>query len=488
MQSLLSATLLKNLPNPHLCHRLNAFAKARGVALYLVGGSVRDLLLNRAITDLDFALAGDAISFAKAFADQVGGAFIPLEEQPPTARIVLRETRLVLDFVQFRSETLAADLHRRDLTINAIALDFSSLLTQPTVKLIDPCNGLRDLEADVLRFLSEQVVLDDPLRLLRAYRLAAQLGFDMPESTLNLIRQHAARLPQISPERVRDELTKLLDVKNATAYLRRMDETRLLSQIIPEVEGMRGLQQNDYHHLDVWEHTLLALEMFEAKPMPDTLQPYATEIQAYLREPLLYDKRRGAIIKLALLLHDVAKPVTKTISPRGNARFIGHEKVGAEMAVEITNRLRFGGKVAKLMGCLVRNHLYMMHFVNSWQPTRRAITRFLRNTGEDWLGVLLLSYADVRASRGKLRQPDDERKTEDVMKQVADRYYQEIRPMMTRGRLITGHDIMQAFDLKPGVKIGRILKHIEDLQFEGKIHTPEEALAAARNFLEKQEA
>ena len=494
MQSIVSTILLCNLPNRHLIHQLNAFAEGQGVQLYLVGGSVRDLLLSRPITDLDFALAGDAISFANAFSDEIGGAFVKLEEQPPTARIVIRETRLVLDFARLRDETLEADLRRRDLTINAIALDFSSLLTQPTINLIDPCNGLRDLEQRVLRLPNEQVVHDDPLRMLRVYRFAAQLGFEIHEATIGLIREHKHRLWQgdrnetlrgeIAPERIRDELMKILEVHDATTCLRQMDETRLLSQIIPEIEQMRGVQQNDYHHLDVWEHSLFALQMFEATPIPDTLRSYREEIKAYLRQHLIYDKRRRQLLKLALLLHDVAKPATKTMSPQGNTRFIGHEKLGSEMAVAITNRLRLGGKVGRPMSCLVRNHLHLMNLVNAEGPTRRAITRFLRNTGDDWLGVLLLSYADLRASQGILRQPGDVSKTEALMKRIADLYYQEIRPMMTRGKLITGDDIMQAFGLTPGVKIGRILKHIEDLQFQGQVHTSEEALKVAQAFLE----
>ena len=487
MQSLSSGRLLKNLPSSHLLHRLDAFAKERGIQLYLVGGSVRDLLLNRPITDLDFAIDRDAISFAKAFADQIGEAFVKLEDQPPAARIVIRKTHLTLDFTQFRAETLEADLCLRDFTINAIAIDLSWLLTQPTVKLIDPCGGFQDIEERMLRFPSVQVVLDDPLRVLRAYRFAAQLGFEMSEATIDLIRGHKNRLAGMPPERIRDEFLKILAVKNSGVYLRQMDEIRLLSQIVPEVEEMRDVEQNDYHHLDVWGHSLLALEMFEAKPTPDALGPYHKEVNEYLSERLVYDKRRWQIIKLALLLHDVAKPATKTISPQGNVRFIGHEKVGAEIAVEITKRLRLGGKAAKLMNCLVRNHLYTLNLVKFWPPTRRAMTRFLRNTGEDWLGVVLLSYADLRASQGKLRQPDDMSKTEAVMRQIADLYYHEILPTMTRGRLITGHDIMQTFGLKPGVKIGRILKYIEDLQFEGRIHTPEEASAAVRAFLEQCE-
>ena len=451
MQSIPSIPLRQNLPQPQLIHQLHTFTEKRGVQLYLVGGSVRALLLNQSITDLDFALADDAIAFAKAFADKIGEAFVKLEEQPPTARIVIRETRFTLDFAGFRAETLEADLRLRDLTINAMALDLSSLLTKPTVNLIDPCDGFSDLQTRALRFPSKRVVIDDPLRLLRVYRFAAQLGFEISEATVDLIRRHRNRMPQVSLERIRDELIKILNVENVTTYLRRMDETGLLSQIMPEIEEIRGLGQ------DTLDHSLLGLEMFETEPIPDTLQSYQLQIQAYLREELVYDLHRGQILKLALLLHNS----------------------GTETAVQATNRLRLGRKAAQLMRCLVRNHLYLMDLIDSdSQIERRAAIRFLRNAGDDWLGVLLLFYANLRALHGDMPQVDE------LMKQIADQYYGEISPIIERGRLITGDDILQTFGVMPGLKIGRILQHIEDLQFEGEIQTPEEALEAAGIFLQ----
>ena len=457
MHSIPSNPLRQHLPQLQLIRQLHAFAEKRGVQLYLVGGSVRDLLLNQSITDFDFALADDAIAFAKAFADKIGAAFVKLDEQPPTARIVIRETRFTLDFVGFRAETLEVDLRLRDLTINAMALDLSSLLTKPEVNLINPCGGFSDLEARALRFPSEGVVIDDPLRLLRVYRFAAQLGFEIPEATIDLIRRHRSRLPQVSPERIRDELIKILNVKNAAAYLRRMDETRLLSQIIPEIEKVRGSYQN------ALDRRLRALEMFEAKPIPDTLQPYRPQIESYLHEQLTHDLPRRQIVKLALLLRNS----------------------GTETAVQAMNRLRLGRKATQLMRSLVQNRLYLMDSMDGkGQIMRRSMIHFLRRAGDDWLGVLLLSYANIRTSQGNAPPADELSKVAAVMKQIVDFYYHEISPIIERGRLITGDDILRTFGVTPGVKIGRILQHIEDLQFEGEIRTPEEALKAAQIFLQ----
>ena len=460
MHSIPSEPLRQNLPQPQLIRQVHAFAEEWGIQLYLVGGSVRDLLLNRPITDLDFALTDDAIAFAKAFADNIGEAFVKLEEQPPTARIVIRETKLALDFAGFRAETLESDLRLRDLTINAMALDLSSLLTKPEVNLINPCDGFSDLGARMLRFPSEGVVIDDPLRLLRVYRFSAQLGFEIPEATIDLIRQHRNRLPQVSVERIRDELIKTLNVRNAAASLRRMDETRLLSEIIPEIEKVRELYPG------ALDRRLRALEMFEIKPIPDTLQSYRPQIEAYLHEQLTHDLCRRQIIKLAFFLREIQ----------------------TETAPQVTNRLRLGRKAAQMMRCLVENRLYLMDSMDGkGQIMRRSMISFLRHAGSDWLGILLISYANIRSSEKDTGRTNAPPIVEAALKQIVDFHYNEFAPIMEHGRLITGDDILRRFGLISGVEIGRVLQHIEDLQFEGAIRTPEEALEAARIFLENCE-
>ena len=493
MQEVPTTQLLQRLPDRKLINQLNAFASTRGVQLYLVGGCVRDLLLNRPISDLDFALAQDALSFARAFADVLGAAFVTLEEQLPTARVVIRETGLSLDFAQFRSGTVEEDLRLRDLTINAIGMELWSLITRPFAQLVDPCNGLSDLKSGQLRFPSESVVLDDPLRMLRVYRFAAQLDFAIPEETVHLISRHKDLLTQVKPsgnprdtvatERVRDELIKILDVTNAAAYLRQMDDIRILSQILPEIESMREVQQDDCEHRGLWEQSLLALQMFEEQSIPDVLHPYQREIQDYLNTNLVIGLRRKTIIKLALILQNIAKPVTKTADSQGMIESIKPETDEAEIAVRIVKRLRLGGKAAKLVSCLVRHHSHLMDMLKT-APTRKLIIRFLKTANQDWLGVLLISYAGLRASQGNLREPPELSKVEQVMREIADCYFLEILPMMAQERLITGDEIMDALDLKPGVIIGEILKQVEELQFDGKIHSPEEALVAARRFLE----
>ena len=493
MQEVPTTQLLQRLPERKLINQLNSFASTRGVQLFLVGGCVRDLLLNRPISDLDFALEQDALPFARVFAEVLGAAFVTLEEELPTARVVIRESGFTLDFAQFRGGGIEGDLRLRDLTINAIGIELSSLITQPSVCLIDPCGGLSDLKSGALRFPSERVVLDDPLRLLRVYRFAAQLDFAVPEDTAHLVCRHKNLLSQVKPdeiprdavasERIRDELIKILDVANATVYIRQMDDVGILSQILPEIESMRSVQQEDYQGLNPWEQSLLALQGFEEQSSPDTLCPYQREIQDYLNTNLVHGLRRETILKLSLILHNIAKPVTKTADSRERVQSIKPQNDGTEIAVRIVKRLRLGGKAAKLMSCLVRHHRHFMELLKT-NPTRRSVSRFLKAANQDWLGVLLVSYAGFRTSPENLREPSNLSRAEGLMKEIADYYFLEILPMMAQERLITGDEIMDALDLEPGAIVGKILKQVQELQLDGKIHTPEEALVAARRFLE----
>ena len=486
--------LLQRMPDRRLISQLNSFACARGVSLYLVGGCVRDLLLKRPVNDLDFALEGDALSFARDFAGILGAAFVTLEEQLPTARVVIRESDFVLDFAQFRGGCVEGDLRLRDLTINAIGIELASLATQPSARLIDPCNGLSDLRAGQLRFPSEHVVLDDPLRLLRVYRFAAQLGFTIPDETVHLISRHknllnrveSTKVPRaaVASERVRDELIKILDTAHAAESLRQMDEIGFLSQILPEIESMRGDRQDDSHHLDLWEQSLLSLEMYEEQPAPAIFASYQHEIEDYLDTNLVAGLKREAVLKLALILLNIKKPVAKEVDSRGEIRSDKDENIETEIALRVVKRLRLGGKAAKLMGCLLRHHSHVREMLKP-ASSRDQVNRLLKAAGQDWLGVLLVSYADLRVSRGDLRTPPEESPAEQVMGEIADRYFLEILPMMARERLITGDEIMDALNLKPGPLIGEILEQVEALQFDGRIHTPEDALAAARRILKK---
>ena len=452
---------------PHLA-QLQKFAKTRGVELYLVGGSVRDLLLNRPTADLDFALATDAIPFAKAFATHVGGSFVGLDEHPPTARVVLKKQTVSMDFAQFRAASLNDDLRLRDLTINAMAVPLGAMLraarlSKKTIenvaprparlpvsselpRLIDPSGGMADLTARQLRFPSEQVIHEDPLRLIRIYRFAAQLDFEICHDSLALIEKHYALLPRVSAERIRDELMKILKVEKASPYLQEMWKVGLLTQIVPTPVARGPVPRDPWNAPTTFESTNTQPDPVARGPVPrdpwnalDTFESTShahPDWDTYLKTELEWEVNRRSLIKLCLLLQGELGDVAK--------------------------RLKLSRKASQFLKCLASEH----RLLAAEQLTRREIIRFLRRTGSDWLGALLFAsalhgIADARTS------------------QIVNTYYQHFLPILKQGRLITGEDLIHRFNLKEGREIGILLKQIEERQFDGEIRTREEAFAAA---------
>ena len=435
-------TTQKLFDNPIL-RALTTFAKDQGVQLYLVGGSVRDLLLDRQTTDLDFTLASNAIQFAKAFAANIGAIAIALEENPPTARVIVKQdsashpSQLSMDFAQFRAASLTDDLRLRDLTINAMAIALEDVETlantareQILSRVIDPCGGKKDLETSVLRFPTKRVVIADPVRLLRIYRFAAQLDFEIAQDAIDLVMTYRSMLSDVAAERCRDELMKIFHVKKAHLYLQQMEASGLLTQVVPSIK--------ETHR--VW----MSLETFEENPMPTSLQAYRKEINHYLQEKVSVETDRRSLIKLSLLLGD---------------DFGG-----------IGQRLRFSRKAGQFMESLILGSKKLNNMIPQW--TQKQINRFLRTYASDWWGILLYSAAS---------HPMDAA----ILKQVADTYYEHILPISKQGRLITGDDLIQEFHLKEGVQVGELLKEIEDRQFDGEIRTREEAFAAVATLIQK---
>ncbi len=423
---------------------LDTFAKAQDVRLYLVGGSVRDLLLKRRTTDFDFALAANAIRFAKAFAAHIRATCIVLEENPSTARVIVKQdnfpdlSRLSMDFVQFRAESLADDLRLRDLTINAMAIVFENVdaLADHAHKsnfcrVIDPCGGMEDLETGLLRFPSDGVILADPIRLLRIYRFAAQLGFEISQNAIALIQKHQELLPSVAAERCRDEFMKILDVKKAHPYLQQMNAVGLLTQMLTTVNR---------EHIP-WQ----SLKSFEETPIP--LYAYDEEINNYLQEELGGGVSRYSLVKLSLLLG-------------GNFANIGE-------------RLQLSRKATQFIEDIISK--YEQFFKNpNRQLTREEIICFLRTAAANWWGVLLYAAA--------LHAIDSA-----VIKEIADTYYKHILPIRKQGRLVTGDDLIQIFHLKEGKQVGDLLEQIEERQFNGEIRTREEALAAVQTLIRQSQ-
>lgn len=455
---------------------LAAIAAVVGGPAWLVGGAVRDLLLGRPLHDLDLALPAGSLAAARRLADRLGAAFVPLGEPHGMARVVVPGSPpMIVDFADFRAPTLDADLSGRDVTMNALAVSLEALLSGPA-PVVDPTGGLSDLSARRLRACRRSAFADDPVRVLRLLRLAHELGFRIEAATERLAREAAPALAEVAAERVRDELTHLLRLPRSAPAVREAEAWSALLTLLPEVTPMRTATQSAPHRFTVWEHSLRALEALDALIADlDLLAPHHVRVAGHLAETLGSGLTRREVLKLAVLLHDVAKPETRTVDPDGRVRFTGHDRRGAEHATRIATRLRWSGRAAEVLARLVRQHLRPMHLGMLESISRRARYRFFRDLGEEVPSLICLTIADAAATNGRPPAAVYRGATRTLLDSLLSGQVEAAREA-EEPPLVRGEDVMVAFGLPPGPDVGRLLARAREAQALGRVRTREDAL------------
>ena len=376
--------------------------------------------------------------------------------------------------------SLHADLELRDFTVNAIAEPLEGGTR------VDPHGGAEDLAARRLRAVGPRSFADDPLRVVRLVRLAAELGLRADAATTELARTSAAGAATVAQERVWAELKRIVAGDGVIASLALMHDIGLTAAILPELHALHGVDQNRYHHADVYAHTIEVLEQairLQVDPGAVFGQPPADAVRAVLAEPLSEDVDRGFGLRMGALLHDVAKPVTLARRDDGSPTFVGHDSAGAALSREILTRLRAGEKLKAHVASLARHHLRLGFLVHERPLARRALYRYLRATEPVEVDVTLLSVADRLATRGRKAQ-------ESIAKHLE--LAREVLPAALSWRaqggrvpLIRGDALAAELGLGDPRKLGRLLAEIDEARFAGEVVTREDALALAERLLDR---
>lgn len=466
--------------------------EGRDIKGYITGGFVRDTMMGRDSEDIDIVVGAPAMDTARVLADALNGRFVPLDEINEVARVVLTgEKAPYLDVTTMRGD-IAEDLALRDFTIDAMAIDLKELIGNGPI-IIDPHGGRRDMESRLVRSISEEGFKRDPLRLLRGPRLAAECGFTLAGKTAEQIGRHHSLIAAVAAERVREEMCRLLSVAGADRWLRLLDELGLLMDIFPELSGCRGAEQPKEHYWAVLDHSIETVrtvefllrisdsEYFGSEIL--TLAPWSPELQRYFEGTVSGGHSRKMILKLAALLHDVAKPQTKTFEEGGRMRFFGHSQEGATIVCDIMHRLRFSSIECEMASGMVEHHLRPGQLAREAElPTQRAIYRYFRDTGEVGIDTIFLNLADHLAARGPMLIPEKWREHAEIMAYVIDKKIRE-ESVVYPPKLIDGHDIMGAFGISPGPQVGKLLEAVREAQASGEIATREEALMYVKGQL-----
>ncbi len=475
-----------------MLERARVFFAGRQVTTWVVGGSVRDMLLGVTTADADLVVDAPNIpQLGRQLADEIGGSFYHLDQDRNYVRVLSAPDeagdRARLDITPLGNQDITAELSRRDFTVNAIALSLENWQTPDN--LIDPLDGCADLRKRVLRAVTPTIYSDDGIRLMRLARLAGQLEFTVDEETAALAKRDVAHIADVSPDRLRDELCKVLGLGDAKSALRLLDDIGVLSRIMPELDAARGVTQPVEHYWDVFNHLietvgfmdgLLDAERRLADPILSQM-PWGEHVADYFAQAVSGGIDRAVLTRLACLLHDVAKPQTKTVEESGKTRFLGHPEQGAEVTEAVMERLHFSRHANAYVSLLVRQHLRPMQLSNNLEtPTRRALYRFRRDLGDAAIGAVWLSMADFLAAKGPMLDPNEWRRRVSHCSLVMESILAEPADDMAAPQLVNGHMIMKALGVSPGRELGQILEAVKEALAADEVSTPDEALTFAR--------
>jgi poly(A) polymerase len=474
------------------------------VKAYLVGGAVRDLVLNQEIHDLDFVLvsSGRVIPIARKIANRLKAGFYPLDKERDTARLFLYTedgSRLVLDFAALRDESLEQDLAARDFTMNAIAIDLSD-----RERLIDPLHGAKDIYQKVLRVCSAESLVDDPLRILRAVRLATQFDFKIEADTIQLIKQATPDLAKVSPERLRDEIFRLLDNTQVDTSLRIMQILGILPHIFPEISPLIGLRQTSPHTQDVWNHTLSVVQKLEQilfvlgldSDLEETgnivsswislrLGRYRQQFAEHFSKKLNPERTTRSLLSLAAIYHDVGKADTQSVDAQQRIHFYRHEQISQERVVQRARFLRLSGPEIDRLAAITGSHLRPLQLNQSAEiPTKRAIYKFWRDLDEAGVDVCLLSIADLMGTYGANLSSEALMSHLATIRALLDAWWEQRQTLVNPPSLVNGNQLMDELNLEAGPVIGQILEEIRQAQVEGSVTTAQQALEFAHNWIE----
>jgi len=447
---------------------LNIFPESRGA--YIVGGSLRDLLLGRTPADYDIAVSADPEAYAAALSSGIKGKTARIGKSGFDTIRVISEIG-VFDVSPIQGTSIRQDLSRRDFTVNAMAYDIS------VGHIIDPFAGSQDLGDRRVRVVTLGSFRNDPIRLLRAFRICAVLGFHVSRDTRGLIAAEASGIRGSAGERIREELFKFLATDKSHGYLGQMMDTGLLLEILPEMEAMRGHIGDEDHSHDLLDDTLEAY---------GHLEDIINDPLGVLPDPPPKDDpihgKRASLLKCAMLLHGVGKPMARTTDHGGGIRFPGHADRSAGIADGIAVRLRFSNDERRSIGSIIRYHTRPLELLLAGEEerlTHETLTRFFITAGEHTPDILLHSVADGRG-RG---DPFRDRTFIGFVKGVLARYYQEYLPLLSLPPLVTGNDLMESLGMPPSPLLGSILGAVEEARLSGRIRSRNAAISLAEAIL-----
>ena len=444
--------------------------------VYLVGGFIRDVLLNKTSTDIDIVVpAGHACNTAKNLADTINGYFIELDTENKIYRVVLENKLDYIDIADCVGKNIEQDLLRRDFTINAIAYDLIE------DKITDICGGQKDLGNKTIKEISPENLLDDPIRLLRAFRFQSSLGFRLSNTIIQTVKEHALLIDNVAKERVNTELVKLFGGQYAVEALTEMEKLNLLEHIFPEVEEIRKIPPNTHHHLGLLEHSIETVRQVQ-----NFYDSAGIEVKEHLDEDFGAGQKRLAYLKIAAFLHDAGKPATWQIEPEtGRHRFIKHDQIGGEIIQPTLKKLKFSKKHTAYIQKIIKNHIYPAGVVTSDDAGQKAYLRFYRKMENEVIDIIAIAYADRMSALGKEVTKEIIEKNINGLNELLNGYLKLKNELKPLPKLLDGNEIMRILNIPASKELGQIIERLKEAQISSDVTTKEQAIDFVKKLATK---
>lgn len=437
------------------------------VEAYVVGGFVRDVLMNKQSPDRDLILCNcDVEEFSRELADKLNAHFIELDPVNKIYRIVLENKVDYIDITTPIENDFEKDIKRRDLTINAIAYDLKNS------KFIDLVEGIDDIKNKKIKGISEKNFEDDPLRLLRIFRFYAKTGFEIDESLIEISKKLHKKINEPAKERITVELLKMFEGKFCDLALLKLDECGLLEEIFPIYKEVKKIPPNSHHHLDLIHHLIESVRQVQI-----FYENTTDEIKTHLETIKYGSVQELAFLKLATFLHDIGKPSCWTIEEdTGRHRFIKHDEIGSKLVIPILKDLKFSKKQIQYVQTLIKYHIYPSSLVSAEDVTDKAFMKFYRKMEGFVIDVIILAMADRLSARGEKITEEIVNKNISALTKLLNDYLvlrKDIKPLE---KLLDGRDIMEILKIKQSPKLGEIINALKEAQISGNVCTKQEAI------------
>ena len=428
---------------------------------YLVGGSVRDALMGKDFVDRDIVIKGAEV-FAKKLAEKFNATFIELNLENNIYRLVLEDKVNYIDVSEIQGADIKEDLSRRDFTMNAIALDlFSGEI----------------IENKIICHIKDFNFMDDPLRLLRAFRFASTTGFVLSDNVNSCIKKYKHLLLKPAIERINYELMKLFGGNSCSKVLLEMDELGILENIFPYVREMKKVTPNSHHHLDLFHHSVETVHNIEKFYLnANDLEKEHLERIDFGGFPRLNH------LKLAGFLHDIGKYSTWTIDESGRHRFIKHDDIGSKMCVQFLRDMKFSKKQIEYISFMIKNHIYPSNVIVAPELNEKVMMRYLRKMEENVIDNIYLAKADRLSAQGEVITEEMIKENLEGLDKLLSFYLDKRNSIKPLPKLLDGFEVMSLKNIKQSPFLGEILSSLKEAQINGEINTKDEAIEFVKKY------